>query len=214
MKEEFGLMYNITWFVLSGFENVLKVTFNENEIGFLMIYFQSSLDRLKLSKKVLIVCPTGITMSGILLNRVRNVLPPLDSIEIASFNELSTVNLDEVDFIISTAYIKINGPPVVVVSPLLSNKEMEKIMSFYNRHFITNQFELDVIEHFQNIKKFLNIEFLEFDCQFKSSDELINTVINQLFESGYVKKEFRASVYDRMQHRNGFSLWMGTLYWR
>jgi len=199
VKEEFGLMYNITWFVLSGFESALKVTFNENEVGFLMIYFQSSLDRLKLSKKVLIVCPTGITMSGILLNRVKNVLPPLDSIEVASFSELSDVKLDEFDFIISTAYIKINGPPVVVVSPLLNNKEMEKIMSFYNEHFITNQFEPDVIEHFQNIKRLLNIEFLEFNCQFKSSDEVINTVINQLFESGYVDKEFRASVFDRMQ---------------
>src|SRR5699024_3981955 len=138
IKREFGLMYNITWFVLSSFEKDLNINFNESEVGFLMIYFQSSLYRLKTSKKVLIICPTGITMSGILYDRVRNIIPPLDVIEIASFDDLPKIHLNEVDLIISTAHIRIEGPPVVVISPLLSKEEMDKISKFYNKYLVND----------------------------------------------------------------------------
>lgn len=203
IKSEFGLMYNITWFIMSGFEDQLHVTFTEDEIGFLMIYFQSALDRMQLRKRVLIICPTGITMSGLLLNRVRKILPPLDLIEIASFAELNEVNLDKVDFIISTAHVKVEDTPLIVVSPLISNEDMQNIATFYQANFVLpdNSYHTkkDLNYCLTKIKPYFDKSLIHFDVENISMDDIVNNVTNSLIAKGYVSKEYKESVFQRMQ---------------
>lgn len=203
IKHEFGLMYNITWFVMSDFEDELQVNFTDNEIGFLMIYFQSTLDRMQLSKRVLIICPTGITTSGLLLNRVRKILPPLDLIEIASFDEMSKINLDEIDFIISTAHIKVEDTPVIVVSPLISNQDMQNILKFYNSNFVLKEDkrseEKEVNDCLDKINKYMNKNFIEFGSEYESAEEMINDVTNRLYTEGYILKDYKESLLDRIK---------------
>jgi activator of the mannose operon, transcriptional antiterminator len=203
IKHEFGLMYNITWFVMSGFEDQLDIKFTENEIGFLMIYFQSALDRMQLRKRVLIICPTGITMSGLLLNRVRKILPPLDLIEIASFDEMTKVNLKKVDFIISTAHIKVQNTPLIVVSPLISNDDMENISRFYNANFVLtdNKRKAKKEVHYclTKIKPYIDKRLIEFDCEYKCMTEAMHDVIDNLVAKGYVNTAYKESVFERMR---------------
>lgn len=199
IKQEFGMMYNITWYIMASLEKELEVTFTDKEIGFISIYFQSNLERMQMSKKVLIICPTGITTSGLLYNRVKRILPPLDNLEIASFTQLKYIELSDVDFIISTAHIKIKEIPTVVVSPLLSDTDMQKISNFYNELFILKEQNTGEIvkEDFSKIKKYIHPKFIEYEADYTSSEQLINEVINQLTLSGFVDEQFKTSVLER-----------------
>jgi activator of the mannose operon, transcriptional antiterminator len=199
IKHEFGLMYNITWFIMSSLEDELNVLFTDKEIGFLTIYFQSTLDRMRLSNRVLIVCPTGITTSGLLYNRVRRILPPLDMIEVASFDKLKKMNIEKFNLIISTAHIKVKDIPIVVVSPLLSDEDMQKVSNFYNSTFILKEEDdmEDVQNRFNKMKKYINFRHVEFDREYDSSEDLINDVTDRLVAGDFVDEGFKASLLER-----------------
>lgn len=200
IKNEFGLMYDITWFVMSSFEEELGIHFTDKEIGFLMIYFQSALDRMQISKKVLIVCPTGITTSGLLLNRVKKILPPVNVFEVASFDDMHKINFNEIDFIISTAHIKVKNIPTLIVSPLINDDDMQNILNFYNSTFVLK--EKDSKKKLANcslmkLQKYTNENYIEFDCEYNTFKELINDVTDRLYKDGYVDIEYKNSLINR-----------------
>lgn len=199
IKHEFGLMYNITWFIMSSLEEELRVLFTDKEIGFITIYFQSTLDRMQMSKRVLIVCPTGITTSGLLYNRVNRILPPLVMIEVASFDKLKTMNLRKFDFIISTAHIRVEDIPIVVVSPLLNDEDMQKVSNFYNSTFILKEKnDIEEVQHgLIKMKKYIDFRFVEFGCDYDTSEDWINDVTDKLVAENFVDEGFKASLLER-----------------
>ena len=83
IKNEFSLTFNVIWVVLSEYEQELGISFNEDEIAFLTMYFQAAIERARMNRKILIVCQMGIATSELLINRIKNVLPSLDTFEVA-----------------------------------------------------------------------------------------------------------------------------------
>lgn len=45
IKKQYSVMFNITWFVLVDLESKLNIHIPEDEIGFIMVHFQSALER-------------------------------------------------------------------------------------------------------------------------------------------------------------------------
>lgn len=199
IKEEFGLVYNVIWLTMSGFEEELSVFFNKEEIGFLTIYFQSAIDRGDLSKKILIICPTGIATSELLVNRMKKILPPFDSLAVASAKEVKDLNLEEIDLIVSTVRIKIPNKKVVIVSPLLTDEDMRNVSERYNDEFIlmSEKYSVKKERTFPILSKFVKEELVFFDADFSSKDELFQAIGQQLVMKKYVKKEFIKSIRNR-----------------
>lgn len=199
IKQEFGLMFNITWLVMSSIEEEMKLSFTENEIGFLVIYFQSAIDRLQASKKVLIICPTGITTSGLLLNRIKKILPPLDVIEVVSQSQFSKMDMEDIDFIISTTHLKVESKPTIVVSPLLSDEDRQNVLQFYNKHFVLDDNDAPSQDepNTKHIAQYLDKSFIDFHSNFDSAEDLINQVTEQLYQLDYVTSDYRETVINR-----------------
>lgn len=127
IKNEFSLTFNMIWMVLAEYEQELGINFNEDEIAFLTMYFQAAVERARMNRKILVVCQMGIATSELLINRIKNVLPSLDLLEVASVPELEVMHLEQYDLIISTIKVAIPEKKVVVVSPFLTDKDIEKI---------------------------------------------------------------------------------------
>lgn len=199
IKQEFRLIFNTIWVALSDYEKELGVRLNEDEIGYLAMYFQSAIERLKVSKKILIVCPTGIATSELLLNRVKNVLPSFDMLEVASAQEIESVDLTEIDFIISTVNLNILNKKVVVVSPLLNDQDMRNVSEAYNESFVlsANMNQDKRLKKLPFLSKYLEEKFIYFDEKFESKEELLSRIGTELVSHGYVKPEFINS----MKHR-------------
>lgn len=186
IKKEFSLVYNLIWIVMSEYEDELNVIFNEDEIGFLTIHFQSAIEKAKFGKKILIVCPTGIATSELLLNRIINILPSLTTVEVASIKELSERNLDDLDLIIST--VKLNHPDkkVVVVSPLLSHQDMKNISDMYNERFVLSEENENIQSNFVNLNKYLFDDYIFINEDFQTKDILLKGVGNSMVKDKIV----------------------------
>ena len=133
IKQQYHLMFDLTWMIMDSIRTTLGVTLTEDEVGFLMLHFQNALEKKKKSKRILVVCPNGITTSELIANRIRSVLPPLDIIEAASIDTINSFELMSIDFIVSTIPLKSLDKPVVVVSMLINDSDIQRIEELYKK---------------------------------------------------------------------------------
>lgn len=197
IKSEFTTMFHLTWLVLSSMEEVLEVSFTEDEIGFLMIYFQLALDRIQASKRVLIVCPLGISTSQLLANRVMKLLPPLDILYHSSLQDLAEVDMEAVDFIISTVPLHHVEKPYVVVSPLLSEEDMKNISELYHALFLWKKELPDQEIALEHLSPFVYPAMITKNGTLETREDILSSMCRKLQEQGFVKEGFLNTVLDR-----------------
>lgn len=107
--------------------NLHKISLDE--IGYLVTYFQAAIERGISYKKVIVVCHSGYGTSQLLTTRLRRAFPQWQFEDVVSDHKLNTINLDDIDFIISTVHLKIKAKPYMLVSALLNDKDIKNIKS-------------------------------------------------------------------------------------
>lgn len=196
IKAEFTLMYHLTWLVLSSLEEQFKILFTENEIGFITLYFQLSLDRIQPSKRVLIVCPLGMTTTEMLSSQIKKLLPPLDIVYHLSVLDITELDLEKIDFIISTVPLKNMNKPLIVVSPLLNDDDLNNISELYKSAFVIHK-EKGAPISTKSMHSFIKEEFIHVIKHAYSKQEILKFICNTLIAENYVKEEFLSSVMKR-----------------
>lgn len=207
IKNEFSLTFNVIWVVLSEYEQELGISFNEDEIAFLTMYFQAAIERARMNRKILIVCQMGIATSELLINRIKNVLPSLDTFEVASVAELEQMPLNEYDLIISTIKVDIPKKQVILVSPFLTKEDIERI----KQSDLLPKAENNVLKlvRAHHLMKFVDKDFVFVNTDFSSKEELIEQVGEVLIKNGFVTQQFIQTVQER-EEMGGTDLPTGT----
>ena len=84
--------------------------------------------------QAVIACPSGGVTVWMLVSRLRAELPEIEIKEVISLRDLSKLNSDEVDVIISTAQVTSRNIKSITVNPLLTEQDILKIrqeLEFY-----------------------------------------------------------------------------------
>ncbi|HFI0356877.1 TPA: transcription antiterminator, partial [Streptococcus suis] len=179
IKIEYSITYNILRMVAETLIQNAEVRINADEIAFLTLYFQLSIEKIGEGRKILVICPTGIVTSELLINRIKTVSPSFDTIEVASTSEALELDLDSYDLILSTVKLNRNIKHAYFVSPLISNDELNRLFS-KNKG---NQ-EQEVPENV--LHKYLSEEIIFFYDSVNSREEVFQLVSNSLKELAYV----------------------------
>lgn len=188
IKTEFPLTFQNIWLVLSEYEEILDIRFNEDEIAMLTIYFQSVIERYKLNRKILIVCPMGIATSALIKNRLRNILSTVDLIEISSIEDFKNLECENWDLIISTVDLDEVNEKVLYVSPFLTDLDINRIKEFLNIKS-SNSKQL-FSEKIKTLSKYISNETIFLNTNFTSKDQLIDDIGKYLTNLGKVNKDF------------------------
>ncbi|MCF1684652.1 MAG: PRD domain-containing protein [Tetragenococcus koreensis] len=148
IKQMYPSLFGVVWFALSDFCKTYQISLSDDEVGFVAIHFQAAVERLKKMNKILFVCPNGIGTSSYVSAKIRRILPDINSIETVSTSKLKNMEISDVDFIISTVPINEQRKPIVTISPMVTAKDMKKILNYYidliicNEQKMTKKFEL------------------------------------------------------------------------
>ncbi|QUY65579.1 PTS transporter subunit EIIA [Helcococcus kunzii] len=193
IKIEFPLTFNTIWISLSDYAKQQNFQLTEDEVAFLTLYFQSALEKLKMNKKILLVCQLGSPSYEFLINRMKNNFPSIDSIDVASALEVETIDLDKYDFVISTIHLEKLNKEVIMISPFLTNHDIEKIRQM---GYLSNDNKL-ISQENKLYTKFFSKEHIILDRTFSSKEELIESIGNYLVEKMIVKKEFIKDMLER-----------------
>lgn len=197
IKQEFSLIFNLIWILLSEYEEKWNITFNEDEIGFLTIHFQSAFERKKESRKILVVCPTGVATSELLANRLTNILPSITTIEIASMYEVNDIDLQDIDLIVSTTKLNIDSEKMIVVSPFLNDYDRFNISKYFNEGIMDKKVYSFKDNNFPYLSQLIKSEYIFTNQTFDNQENLFNKIGEELIKNGIVKEGFINSLIKR-----------------
>lgn len=98
-----------------------------DEIANIATYYQTMMVRLITPKNVLVVCHSGYGTSQLLAAKLKHEFSFLKIVDVVSLRRAETMELSDVDFIISTVPIHINSIPYIVISALLTEQDIQDI---------------------------------------------------------------------------------------
>ncbi|WP_080844298.1 BglG family transcription antiterminator [Cytobacillus gottheilii] len=119
-----------------GMANVLpELKVPREEIGYLVMHFASALLNSEETspKNALVICSSGIGTSKILSTKLEQELPGLSTIN-ASIFDLDQIDIHKFDAVISTIPLKNFNRDYLLVSPLLTVGDIDKIKQFFAIH--------------------------------------------------------------------------------
>lgn len=97
---------------------------DENEAGYITLYFAQDIEENRKKVNILIMCATGIGTSQLLKTKIHNAFPDINIVDVIGTNELSDFDIEKVNLIISTILPnKSIGIPIVIVSSLFTEKD-------------------------------------------------------------------------------------------
>lgn len=196
IKQHYPALYGVVWFSLNDFLKAYHIGISEDEVGFVSIHFQAAVERTRRLHKIVFVCPNGVGTSSFVSAKIRRILPNIDNIETASITKLKEMDIAAIDFIISTIDLPDTSKPVVRISPMVTNRDMKRIMNCY----IDLVIDKEPIAEESNISqdsRMLITPKIYFE-RLETKQQALNFLISQNeFSSENQRKTFQRSVLER-----------------
>lgn len=115
-------------------DRTAKELFNENrlsrdELAYIVVHFASAIERIPMQRglSILVFCTSGMGTSRMLESRLRNHFPQIDQIKIIKLSQMAQRDFQEYDLILSTVLLPEVSFSYKVISPLLTEDEIEEI---------------------------------------------------------------------------------------
>lgn len=133
LKKEYGELFSV---IRGGLEKEFPDDyFPDDEVGYMVMYFAVTLDKvMKRSFRIIVVCSGGMGSSKMLAGRLEQEIPEIRVQKTASLLQFSREDPDDYDLILSTIPLYRDGLRYLKVSPLLSPNELEQIRDVIRRH--------------------------------------------------------------------------------
>lgn len=200
IKKQYSMMFHLTWYGVVDLEQHVGTHIPEDEVAFLMIHFQSALERKRDIRKILIVTQTGMVTTEILIRRIKQFLPSVHVYESMQADKLESVDLNKVDLIISSENLPVKTPPVHLLSVIPSDEELKGLANQLPLYFEQTDLQaekngLPAMEHplIDSLSKRLSIV----RGTFSYFEEVIEHLSSPLVEQGYVSEEYVSTIYER-----------------
>lgn len=195
-------MYRFTFealvFACNELEKKSKFPIPEEEIGYLTLHFQAALERKKSkqkqSLKAILVCTTGVGTSQLLKAKIKHSFQDLELAATYPVSRLDQgIKIYQPDLLISTVPLEDTTVPTICVTPLFNELDQKKLSSFIQRK--KNPFTGE--GPFPAFQSLLTSELLFVNVEVTRKNEIIEWLVNQLIDHGYVLPDYLDSTIRR-----------------
>ncbi|MDO5813630.1 MAG: BglG family transcription antiterminator [Bacillota bacterium] len=191
IKVQYSAMFSIVTLAVEMIDNQSLHNLRQDEIGFLTIHFQAAVERSMQQKNVIIVCPEGIGFSRLIAHRIERFISSIVIKDIVSLTQLPQVDLEDIDFVISTVPLKECAKPVVLVSSFLSELDIRGINNFLVDHVS------DQKQYYKHIGKIIDETVVHVQLDFDNKKDVISYLCDELHRHHYVSENFKETVFNR-----------------
>lgn len=143
LQKEFPDIFKLTKKSIGRFEELLGGSINDSEVAYIAMHLGGWLQREGKKpvqrKKAIIVCENGLGTSNILWGQLEKMIATVDIIGCVSQRQYESKEYD-VDFVFATSSVNKKKHPVLIVNPILTDRDKEAVLSFVNN---LSDFSLD-----------------------------------------------------------------------
>lgn len=189
---KYSQMYQIVSIASERMEEIIKTPFTDDEISFLVIYFEIAFERIKSKHRhrILIVCDFGISYSQFISQILLKHFSDRIIIETTNKNSLKDINLSNVDLIISNTDLKNFKYQVYYISKIPSTDQLVEIGKILNtpKKMISEE-RIELLS-----KEYCIPELIQLNLNLKTKSEIINFMGEKFIKVGLVSNNFNDSV--------------------
>lgn len=144
IKKLYPDVYQLSKNCIEVIEQWGKLEMPDSEIGFIAMHLGAAIEKRKHRKnsvyKIIVACASGIGTSSLLASKLSKNFDNIEIVKSSSARNLQKKeDLTKIDLVISTIEITNLEVPVVVVSPLLLEKDQQKILKIMDSIEVTNE---------------------------------------------------------------------------
>ena len=189
VKQSFPLAFEmavVAGKVLSSLENLST---NENEMGFLAIHFGAALERRQSSDnapwKAIIACGSGMSTALFVKSRLQHRFgKQLQIVRVSPVYEVRPEDIDAVDFVFTTVPMKQQSKKIILVEPILTEKDLQDISKILPGGLPEKT-------------NFLRPDLFFTGVRATSKQEVLEWLTGRMVEQGYIDDAIRQSVFER-----------------
>ena len=198
IKNEYTTLFNTIWMVVIMNRGEFNFDLNDDEIGLLTIYLQSSLDRNKIVQKVILHIENIYYDTSFIVNRIKQVLPTVEIKVLEGELDLSKINSD---MIITTSDDTTFGEiPFVKITPVVTETDLKNISDKYNSTIFKNTKYRQLNEKHKIldiINNYFKPEFIHFNKNFNNRNEMMRFALDDMVEKNVVDINYVESIFAR-----------------
>lgn len=198
IKNEYTTLFNTIWMVVIMNIGIFDFDLNDDEIGLLTIYLQSSLDRNKIVQKVILHIESRYYDTSFIVNRIEQVLPAVEIEVLEGKVDLSKINSDMI--ITTSDNTTFGNIPFVKITPVVTEIDLKNISEKYNFTIFKNtKYKQLNDKHkiFDIINNYFRSEFIHFNKNFNNRDEMMKFALEDMVEKDIVDKNYVESIFAR-----------------
>jgi len=187
IKDKYEDIFEACYEASNVLQNEFNIKVNDHEIGYIAMHFGAAIEtqtsKLRKNTNVLLVCASGIGTSRLLRAKLLSYFKFFNIVDTVSYQDVGRyMDSNEIDLIISTIPLKETKKPVIVVTPLINQRDKEILSSYLmyrgnhrNIHYDKSTFVVDMIDVISKHCEIQNLEGLRTDIT-----SLLNN-INKLY---------------------------------
>lgn len=137
IKKLYPFIFSVLFEVIETLHKESNITLSEDEIAFLTIHFQSSIERNEEEQfRVVIACYYGLGVSNLLDTKISKLNKQINVIDIIKLEEVNGYDFSNTDLLVTTNEIDkskiMNDINVLIVTPLFSKEDENKFKYYMN----------------------------------------------------------------------------------
>lgn len=200
VKKQYSVLYNVVWLSVRELTEEFNIKMTADEAAFLAIHVQIAVEKVHKSLNILVICPHGIATSELIVSKLKRIILDTDKVIKVDFDDLDKINLNNIDFIVSSVKLPDIKVPVFEVSPVITEQEMNEIGLFYNNNLDKNRLlkSSEKIETNNNLIRELLEDNVLLKSKAKNKEEVFKEILNisnkfnlknNLFLDSIIKRE-------------------------
>lgn len=161
---------------------------SDGEMMYMTMHFQAGIERMKAGGsrvRILVVCHYGLAAASLIAAKIEGYFPAADVVAGISMQRFQNMPQVKADLILSTENIGADAP-VIYVTPMLPEREIQSIRSFIDTRCVSNMLLLHI----------LNAIVLDMESA-GSREEVLQAAAGELLARGLVTEEYPNSVMER-----------------
>lgn len=193
IKNRYLLLYSMMCYATSSLAQRFSIEITGDEISFLVIYFQVSLER-KYGvsfRNIYVVLSRGLITSDLIYTKIRRIIPHTDKVIQLTTKEFEQVTLNFHDVVVTTDNT-LKARNVVYISPMIKDEEISRIVHTYYKRYNASAKENSQVRH-----QWINPDLIFLQQHVENKEECLNFMIEKYQELGIAKEHFGESVWVR-----------------
>lgn len=216
IKYKMSFVYSLTEKILRDKKDIIGVEFPPGEVAYMSMYFDTLFEKSiigNFSCKVLVVCNGGLATSSLLKTRMSVMIPEANIINVCSIREVSNALENfQVDLIVTTIPLKIEGYKVVQVNPLLDLVDSEKIKAeIYSKRYENNckyLIEKFKVDDKSLLTRLIPEKYTQLDIDMKDWREAIELATKPLIKDKKIKKEYIDEIFRAIENLGNYMVFI------